>query len=42
VPFGNRGLMSQNIVEAFPTQNDMFMLKRKKERERERERECMK
>jgi hypothetical protein len=24
--------MSQNIVEAFPTQNDMFMLKREREK----------
>jgi hypothetical protein len=26
--------MSQNIVEAFPTQNDMFMLKREREKKK--------
>jgi hypothetical protein len=37
VPLGKKGLMSQNFVEAFSNQNDMFMLKRERERERERE-----
>jgi hypothetical protein len=28
--------MSQNLVEALPNQNDMFMLERERERKRER------
>jgi hypothetical protein len=31
VPLGKRGLMSQNLVEALPNQNDIFMLKIERE-----------